>query len=64
LSKAYGSNIVLADLIFTIGRNEKVTLMGENGAGKTTLLKILCGIDRDFQGQLSIDSALRIGYFS
>lgn len=64
LSKAYGTNVVFADLSFTIGRGEKVALLGENGVGKTTLLKILCGVDRDFQGQLSLNPALRIDYFS
>lgn len=64
LSKAYGGNVVLQDLFFAIGRSEKVALMGENGAGKTTLLKILCGVDHGFQGQLSLDPTLKIGYFS
>ncbi|SHK74095.1 ribosomal protection-like ABC-F family protein [Desulforamulus aeronauticus] len=64
LAKAYGSNVVFEDLSFTIGRGEKVALLGENGSGKTSLIKILCGVDRNFQGQLSLDSALRIGYFS
>ncbi|SFG54981.1 ABC transporter [Desulfotomaculum arcticum] len=64
LSKAYEGNVVFSNLSFTIGRGEKVALLGENGAGKTTLLKILCGVDHNFQGQLSLDPALRIGYFS
>jgi ATP-binding cassette subfamily F protein 3 len=64
LFKAYGGNVVLRDLSFTIGRGDKVALLGENGAGKTTLLKILCSVDHDFQGQISLDPALKIGYFS
>lgn len=64
LFKAYGDKIVFHDLSFTIGRGEKVALIGENGAGKTTLLKILWGIDHDFQGQIDRDPALKTGYLS
>lgn len=64
ISKAYGDNVVLKDLSFTIGRSDKIALLGDNGAGKTTLLKIICGIDRQYQGELSLDPALKIGYLS
>lgn len=64
ITKAYGENVVLKDLSFTIGRSDKTALLGANGAGKTTLLRILCGIDRQYQGKLSLDPTLKIGYLS
>ncbi|HWQ73591.1 MAG TPA: ABC-F family ATP-binding cassette domain-containing protein [Desulfitobacteriaceae bacterium] len=64
ITKAYGENVVLKDLSFTIGRSDKIALLGANGAGKTTLLRIICGIDQQYQGELSLDPTLKIGYLS
>src|SRR6476660_2324832 len=41
LDKSYGENHVIRDLTASIGRGEKIALMGRNGAGKTTLLNAL-----------------------
>ena len=41
LSKAYGDNKVIRDFTASIGRGEKIALMGRNGVGKTTLLNAL-----------------------
>ena len=41
LTKAYGDNRVLSDFSASIGRGEKIALMGRNGAGKTTLVNAL-----------------------
>lgn len=45
VSHAYEKNAaVLRNVSFTVGRGEKVVLLGSNGSGKTTLLKILNGL--------------------
>jgi len=41
LEKSYGDNRVIRDFTASIGRGEKIALMGRNGAGKTTLLNAL-----------------------
>ena len=45
---------VLHDVDFTIGDGEIVGLCGESGCGKTTLSKAICGIIRDFDGQIRL----------
>ncbi|MFG1376418.1 ABC transporter ATP-binding protein [Xanthobacter autotrophicus] len=50
------------DLSLTVARGEFVCLIGPSGCGKTTTLRILCGLDRDFEGTLTPDPArLAIG---
>jgi ATPase subunit of ABC transporter with duplicated ATPase domains len=41
LQKSYGDNHVIRNFTASIGRGEKIALMGRNGAGKTTLLNAL-----------------------
>src|SRR6202008_5051165 len=41
LDKSYGDNQVIRGFTVSIGRGEKIALMGRNGAGKTTLLNAL-----------------------
>ena len=44
------------DLDFNLG--EFVTILGESGGGKSTLMNIIGGLDRDFEGTVSIDGQL------
>lgn len=40
----YGRTQVLFDVSMTVGRGERVALLGTNGAGKSTLLKVAAGL--------------------
>ena len=64
LRKAFGPQTVLDDATFTLGRGEKVGLIGANGAGKSTLAKILAGIEVPDGGTLSVRRGLMVRYLS
>ncbi len=48
-----GSRAVIADLRFTLDRDEIVALVGPSGCGKTTLLRIIGGLDTRFDGRIA-----------
>jgi len=48
----------LRDLSFTIGRGERVALLGRNGAGKTTLLRTLAGVYEPVAGRLRVEGEI------
>lgn len=62
LQKSYGLIPVLADVSFSLGRGQKVALVGHNGTGKTTLLKMLSGIEEPDAGTLEVAQNACIGY--
>jgi ABC-2 type transport system ATP-binding protein/lipopolysaccharide transport system ATP-binding protein len=49
----------LEDVSLSIGRGERIGLIGHNGAGKTTLLRVLAGVYEPSQGRVEIDGQVR-----
>lgn len=62
IKKSYGSRVILNDVNYNFSSKDKFALVGNNGAGKTTLLNIICGFDKDYDGEVIKTKALRLGY--
>ncbi|HCR37930.1 MAG TPA: iron ABC transporter ATP-binding protein, partial [Synergistaceae bacterium] len=55
VSFRYNSRPVLDDVVFSLGRNELLAILGPNGVGKTTLLKCLNGILTPTAGSIMVE---------
>ena len=55
LSFSYDEKAVFQNVNFTIHQGDKVAICGQNGSGKSTLIKLLCGVLKDYSGQIKID---------
>ncbi len=64
LTKSFSSTTILDNIQFSLNSNEKIAIVGRNGAGKSTLAKIICGYEPYDNGNISISSNIKIGYFS
>ncbi|MDA0728824.1 MAG: ATP-binding cassette domain-containing protein [Bacteroidetes bacterium] len=58
----FGDRTLFSGLDLAIGVKDRIGLVGRNGAGKSTLLKIIAGIQRPSEGQVSSPKDYRIGY--
>lgn len=53
----YQSKPVLRGISLTIGRGEKIAVVGASGSGKTTLFKLLCGLLPPTEGVIDLHGA-------
>ena len=62
LRKAYGDQLLIDDLNFTLPRGGIVGVIGPNGAGKTTLFRMITGQERPDAGTLRLGETVQVGY--
>ena len=64
LSKRFGKTDALIDASLTIGRGERVVLIGASGSGKSTLLRCINHLEIPDQGTIWLDGAYVGGHFT
>jgi len=64
LSVSYGALDVFAGVDFSMGRGERMLVMGFNGAGKTSLLRSLAGVQEPTSGQVRTGLGVVVGYYA
>ncbi|MCX7743302.1 MAG: ABC-F family ATP-binding cassette domain-containing protein [Flavobacteriales bacterium] len=62
LSVVFGGKPLFENISFLINRDDRIGLTGRNGAGKSTLLKIIKGLQKPTNGEVSIPRDATIGY--
>jgi ATP-binding cassette, subfamily F, member 3 len=63
VEKSYGEKMIFKEVSITIGRGEKIALLGPNGVGKSTLLKAITK-SIDFKGEIHLGHNVNLTYFA
>jgi len=61
VGKVHGSKHVLKDISLSYFYGAKIGVLGLNGSGKSTLLRIMAGIDKEYEGELSLSPGFTMG---
>jgi len=64
LTKSYGSQVLFEDVTVSLGKGERVGLVGRNGHGKTTLLRLIMGEESPDRGVVGTPKGYRIGHLT
>lgn len=63
LGKSYNEHFLFQNINLTVGRGEKIALLGPNGVGKSTLLKLIMN-EVDGEGSVSYGHNVEVTYFA
>ena len=58
----FGYGQLFEDVSFSLNEGESISIVGPNGCGKSTLLKIIVGLEKPDNGQVSIKKDSRVAY--
>ena len=64
LEISYGDRVVVSNINFFLEDGDRLQLKGKNGSGKSSIIKLILGEDIHYQGELYIQSGLKISYVS
>jgi ATP-binding cassette ChvD family protein len=62
LKKAYGDNILIEDMNFSLPPGGIIGIIGPNGAGKTTLFRMITGQEKSDSGKLKVGDTVKLAY--
>src|SRR5580692_4758579 len=62
VTKAHDKKVVLKDIYLSYFYGAKIGVLGLNGSGKSSLLKILAGVDKIYDGQITLQPGYTTGY--
>mgnify|MGYP002706999859 CR=1 FL=1 len=58
----FGYGQLFEDVSFSINEGESISIVGPNGCGKSTMLKIIAGLEKPDNGQVSIKKDAKVAY--
>jgi len=61
VSKTFEKKVILKDIYLSYFYGAKIGVLGLNGSGKSSLLRILAGVDKKYDGQISLQSGYSVG---
>src|SRR5512138_698695 len=53
---------IIKDISLSFFHGAKIGLLGLNGAGKSTVLRLMAGLDEEYDGEITRQSGIRVGY--
>jgi energy-dependent translational throttle protein EttA len=62
VSKSHEKKVILKDIHLSYFYGAKIGVLGLNGSGKSSLLRILAGVDKKYDGQISLSAGYTIGF--